>query len=195
MPLKRRMKLKKNENSWCWVNFKYEGVPTFCFICGFIGHNEMFSEKLFKTPMEQIEKSYGVWMRADPMRKTHTIGSKWLRQSSGVPVAMKTEEGGEKGLSVEGGRDEHNPINFGEASNRKVQQIRDNSTVNQQMRMEYDKANNIQIPENQQYEKIGAGTKNSNISDSLTIVDQKGVEQMSPMKMGPKQVTNRSLQS
>lgn len=44
-PLKRRMKLKRNEEQWCWANFKYEGVPTFCFICGLIGHSEKFYEK------------------------------------------------------------------------------------------------------------------------------------------------------
>ncbi|XP_074323639.1 uncharacterized protein LOC141660543 [Apium graveolens] len=41
-PLKRRMKLKKSEDNWCWVNFKYESIPTFCFICGLMGHNKKF---------------------------------------------------------------------------------------------------------------------------------------------------------
>lgn len=50
--LKRRMKLKKNEDQCCWVNFKYEGAPIFCFICGMIGHSDKFCEKLFETPME-----------------------------------------------------------------------------------------------------------------------------------------------
>lgn len=30
--LKRRMKLRKSDSNWCWVNFKYEGIPTFCYI-------------------------------------------------------------------------------------------------------------------------------------------------------------------
>lgn len=29
-PLKRRMKLKRSNEVWCWVNFKYENIPTFC---------------------------------------------------------------------------------------------------------------------------------------------------------------------
>lgn len=41
-PLRRRMKLKITESNCCWVNFKYEGIPTFCFICGMIGHSDKF---------------------------------------------------------------------------------------------------------------------------------------------------------
>lgn len=44
VPLKLRMKLKRNVEQWSWVNFKYEAIPTFCFICGIIGHNEKFCE-------------------------------------------------------------------------------------------------------------------------------------------------------
>ncbi|KAK1383264.1 hypothetical protein POM88_020999 [Heracleum sosnowskyi] len=47
------------------------------------GKSEKFCDKLFDTPLEQLEKPYGVWMRADSRRKTHTIGSKWLRQGGG----------------------------------------------------------------------------------------------------------------
>lgn len=85
-PLKRRMKLKKNDSNWCWVNFKYEGIPTFCFICGFIGHSEKFCEKIFDTPADQITKPYGVWMRAEPKRRTHSMGAKWLRQGGVTPT-------------------------------------------------------------------------------------------------------------
>lgn len=58
IPFKRRMKLKKKDTNWCWINFKYEGIPTFCFICGMIGHSDKFCEKLFDTPEGMIEKPY-----------------------------------------------------------------------------------------------------------------------------------------
>lgn len=54
-PLKRRMRLSKSGDIWTWVNFKYEGVPTFCFICGMVGHGEKFCEKIFNTPLDEIE--------------------------------------------------------------------------------------------------------------------------------------------
>lgn len=79
VPIKRRMKLKKNEDNWCWVNFKYEGIPMFFFICGIIGHNKKFCEKLFDTPAKLKEKAYGTWMRAEPLCRNHTIGAKWLK--------------------------------------------------------------------------------------------------------------------
>ncbi|XP_074343131.1 uncharacterized protein LOC141680958 [Apium graveolens] len=74
--LKRTMKLKKNAANWCWVNIKYEGIPTFCFICGLLGHSDKFCAKLFDTPEKLIEKPYGSWMPAEPHRRNHTIGSK-----------------------------------------------------------------------------------------------------------------------
>lgn len=58
-PLKRRMKVKKSGSVWVWITFKYENVPTFCFICGLLGHSEKFCNKLFDTPEEDIVKPYG----------------------------------------------------------------------------------------------------------------------------------------
>lgn len=94
-PIKRRMKLRKSEKDWCWVNFKYKVIPTFCFICGMIGHVELFCDRLFDSLRESIEKPHGAWLRADPRRITHTMGEKWLRMvvklRLGIPV---TEENG-----------------------------------------------------------------------------------------------------
>lgn len=99
MSLKRRMKLRKSQSEWCWVNFRYEGIPTFCFICGMIGHGEKFCEKIFYTPLEEVEKPCGAWMRAEPRRRNHTMGAKWLRQGGknlvSFPVATTADnEGG-----------------------------------------------------------------------------------------------------
>ncbi|KAK1380443.1 CCHC-type domain-containing protein [Heracleum sosnowskyi] len=100
-PLKRRMRLKKNDSNWCWVNFKFEGIPTFCFICGLIGHSEKYCEKLFDIPADQITKPYGVWMRAEPKRKTHSMGARWLRQGGGSPAKpMSAEEQVDKAIAI-----------------------------------------------------------------------------------------------
>ncbi|CAH9092187.1 unnamed protein product [Cuscuta epithymum] len=39
--LKKGTNLKKDDKSF-WVDFKYERLPNFCFICGFIGHSDNF---------------------------------------------------------------------------------------------------------------------------------------------------------
>lgn len=38
-PLKRRMKIKRKGGTWSWINFKYERLSTFCFVCGLMGHS------------------------------------------------------------------------------------------------------------------------------------------------------------
>lgn len=67
-PLRRRMKLRKAGNEWFWINFKYENVPTFCFICGLLGHGEKYCSQLFEKLEEEITKPYGFFMRV-PLRR------------------------------------------------------------------------------------------------------------------------------
>lgn len=100
VPLKRRMKLRKSATEWCWVTFKYEAIPTFCFICGLIGHSDKFCSKLFDSQGELIEKPYGSWMRADPKRRSYTMGSKWLRPGGAIPVNKSGEEEADKSNAV-----------------------------------------------------------------------------------------------
>lgn len=80
--LKRRMKLRKAGDEWFWINFKYENVPTFCFICGLLGHSDKFCSKLFVTKEEDIARPYGDWMRAPFRRQVKPIGAKWLRSGA-----------------------------------------------------------------------------------------------------------------
>lgn len=86
------MKLKKSDTDWCWVNFKYENLPTFCFICGMVGHSDKFCEKLFDTMDGNIEEPFGAWMRDEPRRRTYMMGNKWLRHGSSFPVKNTVDE-------------------------------------------------------------------------------------------------------
>ncbi|KAF4350690.1 hypothetical protein G4B88_015414 [Cannabis sativa] len=80
VPLKRRMKLRRTTgDEGFWANFKYEFLPTFCFICGILGHAEKFCPKRFDSPADQLAQPYGIWMKAQPRRRHHLIGSQWLR--------------------------------------------------------------------------------------------------------------------
>uniref|UniRef100_A0A803QF05 Zinc knuckle CX2CX4HX4C domain-containing protein n=1 Tax=Cannabis sativa TaxID=3483 RepID=A0A803QF05_CANSA len=103
-PLKRKKKLERQGGQFCHALFKYEDLPTFCFICGILGHTERFCEKLFDTPLDQIEKPFNLEMKATPRRRNYTAGAKWLR--SGI-----ANRGGGSGFS--GGPSTVTPNNHG----------------------------------------------------------------------------------
>ncbi|KAM6586585.1 uncharacterized protein LOC115717479 [Cannabis sativa] len=92
-PLKRRMRIRKTGEEWIWITFKYENIPTFCFICGILGHSERFCPKLFETPKHEITKPYGDWMKAPFRRSTKLIGEQWLRNSGHGDTARRTGGG------------------------------------------------------------------------------------------------------
>ena len=44
-----------------WVTYKYERLPTICFIYGKLGHNLKLCEEIIDW--QEAEKQYGDWMR------------------------------------------------------------------------------------------------------------------------------------
>lgn len=117
-PLKRRMKIKKTAEEWYWISLKYENVPTFCFICGVLGHSEKFCSRLFVAAEADIVKPYGSWMRAPFRRQVKPIGAKWLRDGS-VSSSRKFEEihSQEQNRANSVNPDPHSPPHFQEAVN------------------------------------------------------------------------------
>ncbi|XP_031092241.1 uncharacterized protein At4g02000-like [Ipomoea triloba] len=63
-PLKKQMKLKKDNGTWAVVDFRYERLPTFCFICGIIGHGDRVCPKIVQGIDVKAEKPFGIWLRA-----------------------------------------------------------------------------------------------------------------------------------
>ena len=49
------------EGEKCWVSFRYERLPTFCFQCGMLGHDE---KHCLVPPDQQNPRQYGDWLRA-----------------------------------------------------------------------------------------------------------------------------------
>uniref|UniRef100_A0A803QSV9 Zinc knuckle CX2CX4HX4C domain-containing protein n=1 Tax=Cannabis sativa TaxID=3483 RepID=A0A803QSV9_CANSA len=82
-PIK-RMKISTDQSSWYWVNFKYEKLPTFCFICGIIGHAERFCPRLFEKPLHLHDEPYGLELRASNQRGQSSFGAQWLHSGAVV---------------------------------------------------------------------------------------------------------------
>ncbi|KAM6583995.1 hypothetical protein CsatB_010997 [Cannabis sativa] len=78
-PLKRRMKFRSRNGDWFYAYFKYERVPTFCFICGIMGHAEKLCNKVYDIPASQIVKPYSLEMKAPLRRQNFLTASPWLR--------------------------------------------------------------------------------------------------------------------
>lgn len=77
------MKIKREGGEWSWVQFKYERLSTFCFVCGMLGHSDRDCAIMYAHPDKEISRAYGTWLRA-PMRgaKNQNLGAKWLRNST-----------------------------------------------------------------------------------------------------------------
>jgi hypothetical protein len=75
-PLKRGTVIKYQDKS-LKVFFKYERLPTFCFVCGRIGHQLKECEEagdLEEAGYEELEEKelgFGPWLRASPLPKTN----------------------------------------------------------------------------------------------------------------------------
>lgn len=69
------------------MEFLYERVPNFCYICGIIGHGEKFCTRLLDMEGKPV-RNFGPEMRAGSRAKQFNIGARWLRDEDGVfPVA------------------------------------------------------------------------------------------------------------
>ena len=82
-PLKIGKKIKVNGGEWCVVNFKYEKLGTFYFVCGVPGHSENKCEVRFSQPDVVIPKRWSNVVRADPWKPGGRASSQWLREDGG----------------------------------------------------------------------------------------------------------------
>lgn len=77
-PLRRKLKMKKEGGEPFLVEFKYERLLNFCFLCGVIGHTERFCHLLFEGGEEETVRPYGSWIRASGRRPMINAGAQWL---------------------------------------------------------------------------------------------------------------------
>ncbi|XP_031108627.1 uncharacterized protein LOC116013111 [Ipomoea triloba] len=89
-PLKRKMKVKPPGGDTFYIEFKYERLATFCFICGLIGHNERSCDELFEGRSEILARNYGPELRATGRRSQPSAGQPWMLLE--LPRQQITEE-------------------------------------------------------------------------------------------------------
>jgi hypothetical protein len=79
-PLKKNTKVKNKEGGWCEVQFKYEKLGIFCFVCGIMGHAENKCEVRFAMEQDDGVRAWSNDIRADPRRPGGRLVSRWLRE-------------------------------------------------------------------------------------------------------------------
>lgn len=77
-PLKKQMKLKKDNDTSAFIDFRYKRLPTFCFLCGVIGHGDRYCPKVTHVQDRKVENPFGAWMRAGSRRSTPSSGQRWV---------------------------------------------------------------------------------------------------------------------
>ncbi|KAH9684395.1 reverse transcriptase domain-containing protein [Citrus sinensis] len=88
-PLERRMRMKRAGGEWIWVDFKFERLNIFCFICGLLGHIERNCPSLYEDVDGQVTKPYGPWMKAPTRKGMMNSGERWLRNEPPEMEASK----------------------------------------------------------------------------------------------------------
>ncbi|KAL8510480.1 hypothetical protein ACS0TY_017333 [Phlomoides rotata] len=82
-PLRRWKKIAQRTGESCVVNFKYEKLSTFCFVCGILGHTERFCEVRFSTAEGDLKRDWGLFLKAPDRRVKQQPTCKWLRDDRG----------------------------------------------------------------------------------------------------------------
>ncbi|KAF4402159.1 hypothetical protein G4B88_017671 [Cannabis sativa] len=114
------MKLKHGTGKNKQKDSNYEFVPTFCFICGLIGHSDRFCPRRFEPQFDPTVKPYGEWMKAITKKKNYLIGAQWLRSNN-------EDEGG---VATGGGRHRNHVEDLAINSPTRVRFAGDNSGTN-----------------------------------------------------------------
>ncbi|GAU30590.1 hypothetical protein TSUD_392810 [Trifolium subterraneum] len=82
-PLKKNTRVKNIGGEWCTVNFKYEKLGVFCFVCGVLGHAENKCEVRFAMERDDGNRDWSNELRAEPRRRGSRPTSRWLKEESG----------------------------------------------------------------------------------------------------------------
>lgn len=83
-PLRRIQKVKGKDGSVLSIEFKYERLPFFCFLCGIIGHGEKDCPNTDDDP-QNCNFGLGLWLKASPRKGR----SRYLEEEAQVMANRK----------------------------------------------------------------------------------------------------------
>ena len=70
-------------DSW-WVEFKYECLPIFCYLCGRLENDEKDCKEWIRRadPINSEDKQYGPWLRStlDRLQKSHMVIGQLIKE-------------------------------------------------------------------------------------------------------------------
>ncbi|CAH9071667.1 unnamed protein product [Cuscuta europaea] len=85
-PLKKGTKLRKGSREF-WVDFKYEKLSRFCFVCRLIRHTDRYSPMAYEQRTKELVKHFGPELRARGGEFTQLWAtSGWCRKGMGLQV-------------------------------------------------------------------------------------------------------------
>ncbi|KAL8502305.1 hypothetical protein ACS0TY_021443 [Phlomoides rotata] len=106
-PLRSGIHMEIQANKKMWVEFKYERLPSFCYICGMLGH--MRKECDLGSGMEGLEAlpetklPFGEWMRASPSKNATIITEENQRSTEQSSLRRRLFEKFKQSLDAEEG--------------------------------------------------------------------------------------------
>lgn len=87
LPLKRSKKVKRPGSDWITCSFKYEKLPSFCFLCGLIRHIDHNCEKYYQSNEDELVRGWDASLRA-PKRWQLLLGGECCSRKMKMMAAL-----------------------------------------------------------------------------------------------------------
>ncbi|MCH89220.1 hypothetical protein A2U01_0010114, partial [Trifolium medium] len=79
LPLKKEWQVRTMGGGWVTINFKYERLGIFCFMCGVVGHTDKKCSKLFELEADDGVRGWGNDIKPEIRRGGATM-NRWLKE-------------------------------------------------------------------------------------------------------------------
>ena len=112
LPLLRWKKIRKADAGLVIVRFQYEWLGVFCYLCGLIGHTDVFCPRLFHEFEQEVKPEWGAWLKA-PVRRHAQVVDKWLRDEQGMALGNTVSmfQGASSSVSNQGSSENTTAVN------------------------------------------------------------------------------------